>query len=166
MIRLSKILCLGVPDRSTYRCQSHRQSATIKQLQIYLGNKLSNATTNNDSHHGLRDLKPKSASLTALSTDEDLNERSSEEAVGNHKGNNSKSQHCQLEETFRLTSIEVSIAKILELMEQSVAKEQRRSEWSLLGALIDRILLIMLIIGATITTLYIYVIMPISLHGY
>ena len=55
----------------------------------------------------------------------------------------------------------LSVAKILELMEDNILKDQRRAEWRMLGALIDRILLIVLITAATSTTLYIYVIAPV-----
>lgn len=55
-----------------------------------------------------------------------------------------------------------SVSQILRHLEDGVLREQRRAEWRMLGALVDRVLLIILIIAATITTVNIYAIAPVA----
>lgn len=68
------------------------------------------------------------------------------------------SQNCALsKECFALAS---TVKKILEHLDDSVIREQRRAEWRMLGALIDRMLLIVLTLVVVLTTIYMYAIAP------
>lgn len=163
---MSKFLCMGVPDYLKDHHHVHGKLAILEQHQIELRKNYLTTTTDNGLNpdtlglrYGLRELGTKTANLVALASDDDDSD-SKQPLV--HNGGKSQNKRCPCQDdTQELSTIGVGVAKILELMEDNVLKEQRKAEWSMLGALIDRILLIVLIIAASTTTLYIYVLAPV-----
>ncbi|XP_067934083.1 acetylcholine receptor subunit alpha-like [Watersipora subatra] len=166
-VKLSKFLCMGVPDYLKDKHNIQGKLAILEQHQINLRKHYLAATSENGLNPGalglqvgMKELKAKAATLVALSSEE------GEDSVLKRplKNGNLHNHCCRDDHAKKLSSIEVIVAKVLELMEDSVLKEQRKAEWSMLGALIDRILLIVLIIAATLTTLYIYMLAPHHMH--
>lgn len=155
---------MGVPDylKDNYHVQG--KLSILEQHQINLRKHYLTTTSDNGLNpdelglrFAMKELGANVAPLVALSND-DSNDNVREPLP--HGNSRRKSCRCD-PESSGLDSIEISLAKILELMEDNILKEQRKAEWSMLGALIDRILLIALIIAASTTTLYIYVLAPV-----
>lgn len=109
-------------------------------------------------------LKKISDNATRIATLAEEEDCETEPLVNNNKRVRRRQlPKCQCQaERYEINKLSISVAKILELMEDNILKDQRRAEWRMLGALIDRVLLIVLIIAATSTTLYIYVIAPVT----
>lgn len=72
----------------------------------------------------------------------------------------SKSSASTLTEQSVIISLGNVVAKILEHTENKAMREHCRSEWKLVGALVDRILLTILFIADLVTTVYIYSVAP------
>lgn len=158
---------MGVPDYLKDKHNIQGKLAILEQHQINLRKHYLAATSENGLNPGalglqvgMKELRTKAATLVALSSEE------GEDSVLKRplKNGNLHNHCCRDDHAKKLSSIEVIVAKVLELMEDSVLKEQRKAEWSMLGALIDRVLLIVLIIAATLTTLYIYMLAPHHMH--
>ena len=160
---------MGVPDYLKDHHEVQGKLAILEQHQIKLRKNYLTATTNNglspegiSLKKGVKELGNNAASTLATLGNEETSDHETREPFINSNSKHIYNQCGCEEEPNKLSAIEVSIAKILELMEDNILKEQRRAEWSMLGALIDRILLIILIIAASTTTLYIYVLAPVS----
>ena len=161
-VKLANWLCVGVPDYLKDQHTNRGKMAILEKRQLELRKSYMASTAENglgpDMYNikfGLRDIGNKAANLVTLAEGESLE---NEPFMNNHKSNKGRC-HCEVETDMHKLSL--SVAKILELMEDNILKDQRRAEWRMLGALIDRILLIVLITAATSTTLYIYVIAPV-----
>lgn len=167
-VKLSKFLCIKVPDYLKDKHDIHGKLAILEQHQIELRENYLSSTVDNG-------LGPEAKSLRTGVKELTNNTTSTMAKLGNDEGTNhddrqplinggGKHVQCGHEkDENKLAAIQVSLTKILENIEDSVVKDQRKAEWHMLGALIDRILLILLLAIATITTLYIYVIAPVSI---
>ena len=155
MVRLSKGLCIKAPSSFTKPVES--LSSIIKQ-QMNLAKRHSSAAIKYKVHSDVSHskLKSKASFLKNMSGSNGLHLKSSKMATNDILRHQ---QHLQS------TSLECNVAKILELLEENVKTEQLRAEWIMLGALIDRILLIVLIIAAVVTMSYIYAVAPTSANN-
>lgn len=155
---------MGIPDYLKDDHHVHGKLAILEQHQINLRKNYLDTTNDNGLNpevlglrFGLKELGTRQANLASLAKEETT------ELLGEPVANSTSAR----KETFspndlsKLKSLAETTSKILELMQDNVLKEQRKAEWSMLGALIDRVLLILLILAASITTLYIYVLAPV-----
>jgi len=156
------MLCMGIPDYLKDDHTAHGKLAILEKHQIDLRKNYLSTTNDNGLNpdtlgvrFGLKEHSTQAASL--ILTDKEEGEDNPNKPLLFSRRKTSRSCSC-VNDVQHLTTIEANVGKILELLEDNVLKEQRKAEWRMLGALIDRVLLIILIIAASTTTLYIYVI--------
>ena len=155
MAKLSKLLCVAVPHHLAD--QLKRCSATVKPLEEDHTSAATNDGFKSDitaSNVEIPQLITKAVSLKDLRANHNLKLTNCWTSVSNDSQLNQQ----------RISSLEIQLGKIVDILRDNISKEERHAEWIWLGTLIDRILLVILIVATATTAIYIYTIIPSTLN--